>query len=449
MTKRFWEIKNATTKGEGELYLYGQIASAESWWSDSITPKQFKKDLAGLGDINVLNVYINSGGGEVFAGQAIHNMLKRHKAHVNVYVDGLAASIASVIAMAADTLYMPSNAMMMIHRASTRAQGNAEDFRKMADDLDKIGETIIAAYEERCNLSRVELVALLEAETWLTADECVAYGLADKITEAKPIAASITHDTITFSNQSMSIEKMKNVAQLLAKLPKATLKPGIENTPKREENIPMDFNALFTSLPVDQQAIITAHMAASNEALTAQLVQAQADLGVAQAALAAVPTPVATLSDADFLAGLPEAVRVRYVADQAAAAKALAEAQKIQDAAEIASFVAKAKAFDKIPVKAEEFGKVLMAVSKAVPEAFAQIESVLGAVNAAMESSLIFKDLGSAGSPTTGTSMEALDAKASEIAKRDNITIEQGFVKACRENPELYNNYQKELRGEE
>jgi ATP-dependent Clp protease protease subunit len=445
----FWEIKNATTKGEGELYLYGRIAGGSSWWSDVITPKQFKQDLDALGDISVLNVYINSGGGDVFAGQAIHTMLKRHKAHVNVYVDALAASIASVIAVAGDTVYVPANGMMMVHKAWTRVEGNADDMRKMADDLDKIGGTITAAYEEKCTISRAEIEALMTAETWLTAEECVAYGFADKITPAKQVAASINGDIITFSNQDMSIEKMQNVAQLLSKLPNATMATGIEQTKKKEENIPMDFNALFASLPADQQAMITAHLAASNETLTTQLAQAQADLGVAQAALAAVPAPVATLTDADFLASLPEAVRARYVADQEAASQALASAKVIQEAAETAKFVAQAKSYDKIPVKAEDFGKVLMAVSKAVPDAFAQISSVLGAVNAAMESNLIFKDLGSAGADTTGSPMEALDEKAAFIAKRDGITVEKAFVKACQENPDLYNNYQKELRGEE
>lgn len=447
MPKGFYEFKNATTKGEGELYLYGEIAGSNSWWSDSITPKKFKKDLADLGDISVLNVYINSGGGDVFAGQAIHNMLKRHKAHVNVYVDGLAASIASVIAMAGDTVFVPANGMMMVHKAWTRVSGNADDMRKMADDLDKIGESIIAAYEGKCSISREEIEALMTAETWLTAEECVAYGFADKITDAKPIAASISKDTITFSDQTMSIEKMQNVAQLLAKLPNATIAPGIENKPK-EENKPMDFNALFNSLPADQQAMVTAEMAARTESLTTKLAQAEKDLKAAQDALEAAK-PVDTLTDEAFLASLPEAVRAKYVADQAAAASALAEAKKIQDAAEMAKYVAKAKAFDKIPVKAEDFGKVLMAVDKAVPDAFAQIESVLGAVNAAMETSQIFENLGSASATTTGTSLETLDAKAADIAARDGITVEQAFVLACHEFPELYDNYQKELRGEE
>src|SRR5690606_20024488 len=99
-----------------------------------------------LGRVETLNVFINSPGGSVFQGQAIYNILKRQKARVNVYIDGLAASIASVIAMAGDTIFMPKNAMMMVHNPWTFSIGNAQDLRKEADTLDKIRETLIEAY---------------------------------------------------------------------------------------------------------------------------------------------------------------------------------------------------------------------------------------------------------------------------------------------------------------
>ena len=116
---KFWEFKN-----EGEraaLYLYGEI-STESWWGDEVTPKEFKEDLDACS--GPLDVHINSGGGEVFAGQAIYNMLKRYDGDVTVYIDGLAASIASVIAMAGDRIVMPANALLMIHNAWTYGAGN-------------------------------------------------------------------------------------------------------------------------------------------------------------------------------------------------------------------------------------------------------------------------------------------------------------------------------------
>jgi ATP-dependent Clp protease protease subunit len=109
---KFWSFK-ALDKKTGELTLYGEIASV-TWYGDEVTPKEFKADLDALGDIDTLNIYINSSGGDVFAGQAIHSMLKRHKANKNVYIDGLAASISSVIAMAGDTIFMPKNAFVAL-----------------------------------------------------------------------------------------------------------------------------------------------------------------------------------------------------------------------------------------------------------------------------------------------------------------------------------------------
>ena len=134
---KFWQFKANTEDGPAELLLYGDISSS-SWWGDEVTPKEFKKDLDDLGNVDEINVFINSDGGDVFAGQTIYSMLKRHKAKITVYVDGLAASIASVIAMAGDIIKMPKNSMMMIHNPWTWGAGYAADFRKLVDDKDKI-----------------------------------------------------------------------------------------------------------------------------------------------------------------------------------------------------------------------------------------------------------------------------------------------------------------------
>lgn len=187
--KKFWNLK-ALDEKTGELTLYGEISN-ETWWGDEVTPKEFKADLDNLGDIGTLNIYINSPGGDVFAGQAIHSMLKRHPSHKNVYIDGLAASIASVIAMSGDTIFMPKNAMMMIHNPWTIGMGNAIEFRKLAEDLDKIRESLVAAYEGHSTLTRDEIIELMDEETWLTATECEEYGFCDVVEEEKNMAASI------------------------------------------------------------------------------------------------------------------------------------------------------------------------------------------------------------------------------------------------------------------
>lgn len=230
--KKFWNLK-ALDKKTGELTLYGEISN-ETWWGDEVTPKEFKADLDGLGEIDTLNIYINSPGGDVFAGQAIHSMLKRHKAYKNVYIDGLAASIASVIAMAGDTIFMPKNSMMMIHNPWTFAWGNANELRKQADDLDKIRESLIEAYLSKAGnkLSKETLIEIMDNETWLTAQECYDYGLCDELVEEKEIAASINTELFA---------KYKNTPkELLNK----KIKQPIKNTEKIEKD--EEIEALIT-----------------------------------------------------------------------------------------------------------------------------------------------------------------------------------------------------------
>lgn len=216
--KRFWEFKNAANKS-GELYIYGVITSYK-WDESDTTAQSFKNELEALGDIDTLNVYINSPGGSVFQGQAIHTILKRHKAAVNVHIDGIAASIASVIAMAGDKVYMPKNAMMMIHKPWNVIAGNANALRKAADALDKIEESVVEAYLSKTGdaVSQEKLSQMLDDETWLTAQECLEYGLCDEVVEAKEVAACIDAEVIAhFKNVPESLKnamKKPDVAQI-------------------------------------------------------------------------------------------------------------------------------------------------------------------------------------------------------------------------------------------
>lgn len=222
---KFWQFKAATENKPAELLLYGDISSS-SWWGDEVTPKQFKKDLDALGDVDEINVYINSDGGDVFAGQAIYSMLKRHKAKIIVYVDGLAASIASVVAMAGDTVYMPKNSMMMVHNPWTIAVGNAEDFRKLADDMDKIRESIITVYQDKSEMEKDKIIELMDAETWMTAEEAVEYGLADEIEDEKQVAASLNDGILMLNGQQMDLSRFKNSPKLAFLAPDKNNDPG-------------------------------------------------------------------------------------------------------------------------------------------------------------------------------------------------------------------------------
>ena len=205
--KNFWQFKAKDNKS-GELLLYGDIAD-QTWWGDEVTPKKFKADLDALGDISDLNVFINSGGGDVFAGQAIYSMLKRHKANVTVYVDGLAASIASIIAMAGDKIIMPSNAMLLVHNPMSGIWGNANEMREIADTLDKIRESMLAVYQEETGMKQEEIITLLDAETWMTAQEALEFGFCNEIEEGKKIVASLCGSFLILNGVNMDLKKLK------------------------------------------------------------------------------------------------------------------------------------------------------------------------------------------------------------------------------------------------
>ncbi|ARE87108.1 head maturation protease, ClpP-related [Clostridium formicaceticum] len=220
--KKYWEFKNKSAD-EADLYLYIEVASwGGGYYAHSA--KSFKRDLDALGDIKTLNIYINSPGGDVFEGNAIYNMLKRKakNCQINVYIDGLAASIASVIAMAGN-VFMPSNAMMMVHNAWCLTWGNAKELRDTANALEKIDTSIKQTYLNKAGdkLDEETLTDLLDNETWLTAQECLDYGLCDEIIGEKQVAAKF--DNSIFKNY-------RNVPKIY-KIDDENLKEPLNNLP--------------------------------------------------------------------------------------------------------------------------------------------------------------------------------------------------------------------------
>lgn len=189
MSKQMWEIKQRAETPEAlSIYIYGDV-SEDSWnfWTGDIIESEtsanhFREELEAHTGISQIDIYINSYGGSVFEGTAIYNQLRRHPAHKTVYIDGFACSIASVIAMAGDEVIMPRNTMMMIHNMWMSAVGNAAELRKAADDLDKINQAGREAYMKKIGdkLTAEQLASMCDAETWLSAQECIEYGFADR-----------------------------------------------------------------------------------------------------------------------------------------------------------------------------------------------------------------------------------------------------------------------------
>lgn len=218
--KDFLNIKNLENE-KAELHFYGEIVSDE-WekWSDLDTcPEDVLNYLSKIENSKELDIYINSGGGSVFAGLGIYNILKRHKGRKTVYVDGLAGSIASIIAMVGDEIIVPSNSFLMIHKPLCGVCGNANDMREMADTLDRIEEGLINTYKTKLkdNVDIETIKAMVNAETWLTGEEASKY-FNITVTEANKMIAKV--DTNLLNSYKNVPENLKtkdiNIAEDLA-----------------------------------------------------------------------------------------------------------------------------------------------------------------------------------------------------------------------------------------
>ncbi len=183
--KKWFEIVNKADKAE--IWIYEQIGE-DFWTGGGVTAKSFQKELAGI-KASQIDLHINSPGGEVFDGITIYNLIKQHPANVTAHIDGLAASIASVIALAGDTVIMAENALFMIHNPWGFAMGDATEMRKTADLLDKIGGSLVTAYASKSGKPDDEISALMDSETWMTAQEAKDAGFIDEISEQMDLAA--------------------------------------------------------------------------------------------------------------------------------------------------------------------------------------------------------------------------------------------------------------------
>lgn len=255
-----WYSIKAKANDTAEISIYDEIG----FWG--VSAASFAQDLKDCGNnLKQINLHIHSPGGDVFDGIAIYNLLKNHPANVTVYIDGLAASMASVIAMAGNEVIMPENAMMMIHKPWGIQGGDAEDMRKYADLLDKVENTLIPAYASKTGKTPEELAEMLSAETWLNGKECVEQGFADKLAEPLVAMASIKSRKLEdFENMPKAMKDM-----LFKPQGNAGSNPAPQATPTEQ------------SAPVNQTQTVTVDNTA----------QVQADLNKRNADIKAVFAP--------------------------------------------------------------------------------------------------------------------------------------------------------------
>ncbi|KRM85829.1 atp-dependent clp protease proteolytic subunit [Lactobacillus hominis DSM 23910 = CRBIP 24.179] len=227
------------------MYLYDQITTKGE---DGVSAIDFRDALQSIGDVKEINLHINSPGGNVFEGVAIYNMFQQNKAKINVYIDALAASIASVIAMSGDAIFMPENSMLMIHNPFEGVVGNANELRKEADALDKITQLSVSAYVNKANgkIDQAKVQKLMDNESWLSAEEAVNYGLADQILPANQAVAVLDGN---------AMKHFKHIPKQLATEENKPKKqePVASNNPEEHEE--MDFETIAEQANLRAQKI--------------------------------------------------------------------------------------------------------------------------------------------------------------------------------------------------
>ena len=238
-TDKFWNFIPGTNAKAPELLLYGPISSMKSWWVDTVTPGEFNKELEALGDVPEIIVRINSGGGDVFAANAIFTRLKDHAAKITVKIDGWAASAATIIAMAGDTIKIAKNGVFMIHDPAMTVWDTftAEDFEKMADELKVIKQSIVNTYSMKTGREAEEIATLMANESWWTGDEAVENGFCDELMFEEASTVVENSSKVVVNSVPIDISDFKTVPKSLLNSPH---NPGsLVNSATRPINKPM------------------------------------------------------------------------------------------------------------------------------------------------------------------------------------------------------------------
>lgn len=204
---KFWNVMKNDEEKSAELILYGSIGSDEYW--DDISDKAFKQDIENLGDVENITLHINSPGGSVFSAVAIANTLKNHKAKITANIDGLAASAATIITSACDTVRMPKNALFMVHNPITFAYGNNQDMQKTLEMLNKVKNSIIETYLNKAKTDKEILSELMDNETWMSAEEAKEYGFVDEILD-ESVEKEVIENKLIINNMAFDISRFKN-----------------------------------------------------------------------------------------------------------------------------------------------------------------------------------------------------------------------------------------------
>lgn len=244
--KHFWSFRAAADDNAApELILYGDIAS-ETWWGDEVTPRQFTEELSALGTVPEIVVRINSGGGDVFAANAIYTRLKDNPAKITVKIDGWAASAATIVAMAGDVIEIPANGVFMVHDPSMGLLGyfNEADLVKLTDEIKVIKQSIVNGYALKTGKPADEIAAIMSAESWYDGKQAVDAGFCDKLMFEDAKNSVENTAKVVVNSVSMDLTRYEKMPVSLLNRLTAHTSGGFSNTPtpknteKERKNMP-------------------------------------------------------------------------------------------------------------------------------------------------------------------------------------------------------------------
>ena len=459
---QFWNLSADEMKPTVlNMYVYGQIKTSSSWWDgseDDVVTSKFIKDLRSHPEAETINVYINSPGGEVFAATSIMRQLKSHSAHVNVFIDGIAASAATVIAMGGDTIHMSKSSLMMIHNPLTGARGDVSVMQKAIEVLNKVKNTIVATYKEKTGLDDAVLSEIMDKETWLEASEALEYGFIDKIIEdtEEDVIVNESEDLFRCHGVSFAFSNFLEPEVFKAKL--ATMQKTSQIIPQGgNEN--MTYEEFLASLTEDQRAVIEAHQAtilanavpvqtgtdnSALEEVQANLVNALAEntqLATKVAELEASVSSVVTSTPEDAIINAMSAdAKALFLQAKADAEKAQALIAEMAVTEKFNSFKAQMAEYSNLPID-DTHMSALFELSNFNTEHFASMEQVLKIANAAMGAG--FVPVGEEDGISTAT--DAYTEMENRIAKLRKESPEMAYDEAMKSviknDPALYDRY--------
>ena len=461
--KKFWNLAPDTSDASClNMYVYGEICAASSFFGseDDVVASNFIEDLNAYKDVKTINVYINSPGGSVFAAAAIINQLKNHPAVVHTWCDGICASAAVGILMAADKgcRHMSRATLLMIHNPSTQARGDQKVFLKTADLLTKVKNTLISIYREGTGLPEDQLSEMMDAETYLDADEALRYNFIDAITEDKVSYNFQNESTLICNGITIDVAASTDMQKLKEHLSKLSAGSVLANMQKGGFS-KMSFDEMLDAMSEEQREAVSARIESrvsestqelqdalttantDREALTAQVTNLQAQLeSLQKPKLTAEEEMLASASD-DVKALLAQAR-----ADALEAQKALAAMKEQQ---EFSAFKETFSVFNNLPIQ-EEHIKAMQVLSKNNETMFKDLMELLKVADKAMGTN--FEAVGSdQGTDVAGGS--ATDVLEQRIlayrAEHTDATYNTAIKAVLREDPTLYDAYRRGFITEE